>query len=52
MVQATDKSATCRLMIVLCVCSFCGLVADWFRRQRNVTVHHEMSRKNLGAVWN
>ena len=29
MVQSTAKSATLRLMIaVLCLCSFCGLVAE------------------------
>ncbi len=35
MVQATTKSATCWfLIVVLCSCSFCGLVAEWFRPQR------------------
>ena len=34
MVQTTDKSGTSRLMIaVFCLCNFCGLVAEWFRRQ-------------------
>ena len=36
MVQARTKSATCWfLIVVLCSCSFCGLVAEWFMPQRN-----------------
>ncbi len=36
-VEATEKSGTCRLMrVVLCSCSFCGLVAYWLWRQTNL----------------